>query len=428
MEGTGMAAGSGHSHGEEHETDHAHHGHEPHPPAASDHPHPQPHASDEHPHAHASDDHPHPHRSGGDGHPHGSHEHGHGHGSDHGHEHEAPRGLIGFLKSIFAPHSHDAADSVDQALESSARGIRAVQISLVALGATFLLQLVLVFATNSVALLADTIHNLADALTAVPLWIAFAIGRRAATARFTYGFRRAEDLAGLFVLAMITFSAGLAAWESIHRLLDPQPIAYIGLLVAGGLIGFVGNELVALYRIREGKAIGSAALIADGYHARTDGLTSLAVVIGAIGVWLGFPLADPIVGLAITVAILVVLKDAALQVFARLMDAVDPALTAAAERAALQPGVEDVASVRIRWIGHRLEAEAHVVVDSDLSTLDSHKIAESVRHAICHDVKRISDVVVHVDPCTHADADPHRGTAAHVPVVPRRPTAPASRT
>jgi divalent metal cation (Fe/Co/Zn/Cd) transporter len=103
------------------------------------------------------------------------------------------------------------------------------------------------------------------------------------------------------------------------------------------------------------------------------------------------------------------------------MDAVDPALTEAVERAAHQPGVEEVASVRIRWIGHRLEAEAHITVDCDLTTLQSHAVAETVRHAICHDVQRISDVVVHVDPCDHRVADPHRTTAHHVPAAPRRP-------
>ncbi len=245
------------------------------------------------------------------------------------------------------------------------------------------------------------------------------MGRRAATKRFTYGYRRAEDLAGIFIVLMILFSAALAAWESINRLLQPQPLSNLGLLALAGIIGFAGNELVALYRIRVGKEIGSAALVADGYHARTDGLTSLAVVVGAAGVWLGYPLADPIIGLLITVAILWVLKGAAGQVFARLMDAVDPALTDAVERASQQPGVEEVSSVRIRWIGHQLEAEAHVVVDCDLTTIASHAIAESVRHGIFHSVPKISEVTVHVDPCTHTVADPHEITRQHLPHTPR---------
>jgi len=178
--------------------------------------------------------------------------------------------------------------------------------------------------------------------------------------------------------------------------------------------------------IRVGKEIGSAALVADGFHARTDGLTSLAVVLGALGVFLGFPQADPIVGLLITVAILRVLKGAAVQVFARLMDAVDPALTDAVERASAQPGVVEVTSTRLRWIGHRIEAEAHVTVDSDLTTLQSHEIAETVRHAIFHDVPKISDVIVHVDPCDHVDAEPHRTTSQHLPSAPRRMERPAA--
>ena len=348
--------------------------------------------------------------------------HGHDHGARaHDHpEHGHRGGLVGLAQGFFAPHSHDAADSVDSALEASVKGVRAVKISLVALLATSGLQLIVVFVTGSVALLADTIHNFSDGLTAVPLWVAFVIGRRAANRRYTYGYGRAEDIAGLFVVAMIAFSVVLAAWTSIDRLINPQQVSNLGLLAGAGIIGFAGNELVALYRIRVGKEIGSAALVADGYHARTDGLTSLAVVLGAIGVFLGFPQADPIIGLLITVAILWVLKGAAVQIFARLMDAVDPALTQAVERASAQPGVVEVTSTRLRWLGHRIEAEAHVTVDCDLTTLQSHAIAESVRHAIFHDVPKVSAVIVHVDPCGHSMADPHGTTGEHLPSSPRR--------
>ena len=191
------------------------------------------------------------------------------------------------MLSIFRPHSHDGADSVDSALEASADGVRAVKISLVALLVTGVLQAIVVALTGSVALLADTIHNFSDALTALPLWIAFVLGRRAATRRYTYGYGRAEDLAGVFIVAMITLSAVVAGYESIRRLIHPEPVTRIGILIAAGLIGFAGNELVALYRIRVGRRIGSAALVADGLHARTDGFTSLAVVAGALGVWPG---------------------------------------------------------------------------------------------------------------------------------------------
>ena len=177
------------------------------------------------------------------------------------------------------PHSHDAAESIDDALEASTAGIRAVKISLILLAITATLQIVVVVRSGSVALLADTIHNFSDALTAVPLWVAFVLSRRAATRRYTYGYGRVEDLAGLFIVTMIALSAVLAGYESIRRLFEPQPLTNLGWVLAAALIGFAGNELVAVYRIRVGRRIRSAALVADGLHARTDGFTSLAVVL-----------------------------------------------------------------------------------------------------------------------------------------------------
>ncbi len=294
------------------------------------------------------------------------------------------------------PHSHDAADSVDDALESSAIGIRAVKISLVALGVTALAQAVIVVLSGSVALAADTIHNFSDALTAVPLWIAFALGTRAATRRYTYGFGRAEDLAGLFVVAMIALSAVVAGYEAVMRLIHPVRIEHVGWVAAAGLVGFIGNELVALYRIRVGRRIGSAALVADGLHARTDGFTSLAVLLSAGGVALGFPLADPIVGMLITVAILAVLRTAARDVFRRLMDGVDPELVDTAEAAlASRPGVEAVRSVRMRWIGHRLHADAELDIDPGATLEEAHSIAHDAEHELIHEVPKLAQVRVH---------------------------------
>ncbi|TJZ77873.1 cation transporter [Rhodococcus oryzae] len=324
-----------------------------------------------------------------------THEHQHGHG--HGHVHRG--GLRSAVREVFVPHSHDAADSVDDALESSAIGIRAVKVSLVVLGVTALVQLAIVSVSGSVALLADTIHNFSDALTAVPLWIAFALGRRAATRRYTYGFGRAEDLAGLFVLAMIALSALIAGYEAVRRLLDPVPIEHLGWVAAAGLVGFIGNELVALYRIRIGRQIGSAALVADGLHARTDGFTSLAVLFGAGGVALGYPLADPIVGLLITAAILVVLMSAAREVFRRLMDGVDPDLVDACERVlAGEPGVAGVRSLKMRWIGHRLHADAELDIDAGTSLEDAHRIAQRAEHALTHAVPKLSTALVRAYP------------------------------
>ena len=318
-----------------------------------------------------------------------------------GHQHHS-HGLRGAIKEIVAPHSHDAADSVDDALESSAAGIQAVKVSLLVLGFTAIAQIAVVAISGSVALAADTVHNFFDALTAVPLWIAFALGTKAATRRYTYGLGRVEDLAGLFVIAMIAISAIIAGYEAIMRLTHPEPVGHIGWVALAGLIGFIGNEWVAVYRIRVGRRIGSAALVADGLHARTDGLTSLAVVLAAGGVALGFPLADPIIGLGITVAILAVLHTAVRDVFRRLLDGVDPAMVDIAERTlAAQPGVEAVRSVRMRWIGHRLHADAELDVDPALNLTQAHRIAHHAEHELTHAVPKLTTALIHAYPAEH---------------------------
>jgi len=314
---------------------------------------------------------------------------------------------------IFRPHSHDAADSVDSALEASSAGIRAVKISLLALLATAIAQLVVVLLTGSVALLADTIHNFSDALTALPLWVAFVLSRRIASKRYTYGYGRAEDLAGIFIVLMIAASAVVAGWESFRRLQHPQELQHVYVVIAAGIIGFIGNELVAKYRISVGTRIGSAALVADGIHARTDGFTSLAVVGGAIGVMLGWPQADPIVGLLITVAILVVLRSAARDIYRRLMDAVDPSLVESGEATVTTTaGVVTVDEFRMRWIGHRLRAETAITVDPGKTVVEAHEIAEDVRHRLLHSLKKLSDANVHVSPGDGVD-DFHGSVAHH---------------
>jgi cation diffusion facilitator family transporter len=311
--------------------------------------------------------HYHPHPEAHDGGPHRAEDahHGHDHHQDHDHDHDHSHddhdhhhatGLKGWLQKVFVPHSHDSADSVDDALESSSQGIRAVKNSLLGLGVTAIFQLAIVLISGSVALLADTVHNFSDALTAVPLWIAFVLGRRPASRTFTYGLGKAEDLAGLFIVAMIALSAVVAAVESVRRFFEPQPVHNLGWVLAAGLVGFAGNELVAIYRIRVGRRIGSAALLADGIHARTDGFTSLAVVAGVIGVWLGFPLADPIVGLLISAAIGVLLWGTVRDVGRRLLDGVDPSLTDRLA-AVVSEDAPEGSSSRLRWSGHRLHAE-----------------------------------------------------------------------
>jgi cation diffusion facilitator family transporter len=251
-----------------------------------------------------------------------------------------------------------------------------------------------VLMSNSVALLADTIHNFSDALTAVPLWVAFVLGRRAATRRYTYGFGRAEDLAGLFIVAVVALSAVVAAWQSVARLFTPVPLDNLGWVIVAGLIGFAGNEAVAIYRIRVGQRIGSAALVADGVHARTDGFTSLAVVVGAAGVMLGFPLADPIVGLLISAAIIVLLWGTVRSIGRRLMDGIEPDLVERAEHALLHVDeIKEIAGLRLRWVGHRLHGDATVVLD-DMPLSRACDVAERARRQVLDHLRNVDEMRV----------------------------------
>jgi cation diffusion facilitator family transporter len=340
--------------------------------------------------------------------------------SEHRHQHHRHvgerGGLRGRLDGLLHRHHHDGSETVASALEASHEGMRALAISLGGLALTALLQLAVALASGSVALLADTVHNFADALTAVPLAIAFWIGRRPPTTRYTYGYGRAEDLAGIFIVVTIAVSGALAAWQAIDRLLHPVQVRHVGWVLAAGVIGFIGNELVAVYRIRVGRRMGSAALVADGLHARADGLTSLAVVGGALGVAAGFPLADAIVGLLIALAILFVLADAARDVYRRLMDSVDPALVDHVHHVVRAvPGVEAVDDVRVRWIGHELHAQIEVVSDCDLTLARAHEIAEEARHRLLHEVPRLTQATIHTSPCSHDGNDHHALTAHHYP-------------
>lgn len=369
--------------------------------------------------------HSHPHTDG-NGHAHGD-EDGHGPGHAHAHPpgrprtrprpggHSHPHGHRSRLRHLLTPHSHETTDKLDSALEASARGMRALWVSLAVLGTTAVVQAAVVALSASVALLGDTVHNAADALTALPLGVAFTLGRRAATRRFTYGYGRAEDLAGIVIVLTIAASGAFAAWAAVGRLLDPQPVRHLPAVALAALIGFAGNEWVARYRIRVGREIGSAALVADGLHARTDGFTSLAVLVGAGGAALGWQLADPLVGLAITAAILLVLRDAAREVFRRVMDAVEPELVDRAEETLRRvEGVRDVGELRLRWIGHRLRAEVAVVVDGEATVRQAHAIAVDAEHALLHAVPRLTAALVHADPApAPGEADPHRTLAHH---------------
>jgi cation diffusion facilitator family transporter len=286
-------------------------------------------------------------------------------------------------------------------------GTRATWISLAALTCTAAVQLAIVAMSGSVSLLADTIHNATDALTAIPLLIAFRLARRPPSRRYPYGYHRAEDVAGLTIVGLIGISAVAAGAEAVRRLVHPQPVDAVGWVLVAGALGFVGNEAVALYRVRVGRTIGSAALVADGLHARVDGLTSLGVVAATLGVMAGLARADAIVALAITGAIAVTMWRAARAVLHRALDGTDESTLALIEAVAgAVPGVEHVEDTRARWSGHRLLADLTVVVEPTLTVHEGHEIAEGTRDALLHEVPRLADVTVHVDPHHHIHEPP----------------------
>lgn len=322
------------------------------------------------------------------------HRHRHNHNHNHNHEVEDHGHTHGFI---------------DPSVTTSQRGIWAIKWSFMGLMLTALLQVIVVILSGSVALLADTIHNFGDASTAIPLWIAFRLARWKPSKRFSYGYGRVEDLAGIAIVLTILFSAIVAGYESIDRLFHPRVVRHLGAVIAASVVGFLGNEAVAIFRIKVGKEIGSAALIADGYHARIDGLTSLAVLFGAVGVWMGYPLADPIVGLFITAAIARIVLDSSKAVFIRMLDGVDSKVIDEIYHSAHHvTGVQEVTEVRARWVGHRLHAEVNIAVDPDLSVAEGHAIAKEIYHQLLHHLSYLSVATIHIDPIEEAGEKYHR--------------------
>lgn len=325
---------------------------------------------------------------GSDGHAHGAHDHG------------AHR------------HTHGV---IDASIPTTDRGIWAIKWSFVILAITALLQIGVVAISGSVALLADTIHNVGDATTAIPLWIAFKLARRKPTRTFTYGLGRVEDLAGIIIVLIILFSAIVAGYQAIDRLLHPQEVMYLGWLTAAGIVGFLGNEAVAVFRIRVGLEINSAALIADGYHARTDGLTSLAVVTGAIGVWLGFPLADPIVGLLITIAIFGIVWQSARSVLTRMLDGVEPGVIDEIHHAAEHiPGIK-IIEAKARWIGHKLHADVAIRIDENMPLSAANKVAASFESELFEHMPALAAANIRFsnDDADHRHPHPHSNDRGH---------------
>lgn len=337
------------------------------------------------------------HDHGHAGHDHSDAGHAYSHGPG-GHHHNHGTGVLGWLRGTFA-HSHRAADKIDASMESDARGIWALKVGLLGLGITALFQLVIVVLSGSVGLLADTIHNFGDAGTSIPLWIAFSLTRRGASRRFTYGYGKTEDIAGVLIILIIFFSACVAAWESVRKIIHPQPVTHLWWAAAAAIVGFLGNEAVAVFRIKVGREMGSAALVADGQHARIDGLTSLAVLIGLLGVYFGAPILDPIIGILITVAILFIVKETALSIWSRLIDGIEPEILAEIEQVPTRvAGVQGVHEVRARWIGHKVYTDLAIDVDPHLSVQEANVIAKEVERSMHEHVRLLGGVAVRLRP------------------------------
>jgi cation diffusion facilitator family transporter len=345
-----------------------------------------------------------------------SHHHQH-EDHDHAHKHNwLPKWLSSRFSIIGHSHAHRGLAS-DRAFRENEEGIRTIWIALTILLVTAILQMVIVYYSGSVSLFADTAHNVGDGLNSIPLLIAFYLARRIPTRRYNYGFGRAEDLAGIIIVISIAASAVVVFSQAIQRLINPQPLTNLGWVAAAALLGFLGNEGVAILQIRVGKKIGSAAMVADGLHARTDGLTSLAVLLAAVGSWFGYPIIDPIIGILIGIAIVFITWDAMKAIWYRLMDAVDPELIERAEIVVSENvDVLEIRRIRMRWVGHCLHAEIYISVNSDLKTSESHHIAEHVRHVLYHEFPDLTDINVHIDPWTDAVETHHELTVGHEPV------------
>jgi cation diffusion facilitator family transporter len=283
----------------------------------------------------------------------------------------------------------------DKAIADNKLGIRTIYLAVALLGLTTIFQIGIYLISGSVALLGDTVHNLGDAVNSIPLLFAFWLASRVANKRYTYGYGRAEDLAGVLIVLSIGFSAFYILWESVNRLFNPVPLDNVGWVAAAAVIGFAGNELAAIIQIRTGRKIGSDAMIANGLHARTDGLTSLAVLVAAVGVFLGYPVVDAIVGILMGIVILFITKDAAKSMWYRLMDAVDPIIVERAEEVLKEhPDVKGVQRLQMRWVGHRLHAEAVISLDADLNAAECSSISEHLSHHLYHDIPNLAEATI----------------------------------
>ena len=295
-------------------------------------------------------------------------------------------------------HTHGV---VNPEIASSDRGIWAVKRSLIGLLITAIVQAVVFWLSGSIALLADLIHNVGDAMTAVPLGVAFLVSQRQPTARFSYGFARLEDLAGVAIVAIVLLSAMITAYESVERFYHPQPLHHLGALAIASLVGCLGNEVVAVFRIRVGKEINSAALIADGYHAMADGLVSLAVLLSAVGVYLGYSWADPAIGLVITAVLLKIVWESGQSIFSRLIDGVEPEVLESLHHAVShlsEVKAEEIANLRARWLGHWLHVEMDVMLPPTLSLQESQRITHTVEEQLKAHLPHLGSIALRAVP------------------------------
>jgi cation diffusion facilitator family transporter len=368
---------------------------------------------EQHSHPHVHEDEQHHNHGTSDEHEQHPHPHAHNHNQHHRHEHEDHEHKQNEKGHEHGGHGHEHG-KVDADLYGNRAGLRAVQISTGGMLVVSLIQLLIAILGGSAGLLADALHNLGDVLTTVALWIAFVASSRAANRRYTYGYHRAEDLAGIFIVLIIIGSAVAGAIESILKLTSGNIPTQIYLSMVAAAIGCIGNEALAQYKISVGKRINSVPLVADGQHSRIDGLTSLAALVGLIGVKLGFPIADPLAGIIITLVILSVVYTTARSVLQRLLDAVDPHMVPTIfEAANAVEGVEATTDVRARWVGHTLHIVMNIEVDPELTLLKAHNVAEQVRHKLFHEIHGVSEVIIHTDPSS-ASGDHHQTTAHHL--------------
>lgn len=301
-------------------------------------------------------------------------------------------------------HPHGA---LDPSLYTSQQGLRAVIASSIILFIGSILQLIVVLISGSVSLLSDTVHNFSDAATAIPLSIAFLIGRKKPSERFNYGYGKIEDHASVVILLFMIASAIYVAYVSIVRLYNPVPVTHLWIVIIAAIVGFIINEGAAIWRIKVGKRIHSEALITDGKHARMDGFTSLAVLVGAIGTYWGYPITDSIVGLLIAVVIFHTVWESGKEVYTRMLDGVNPEIIHQIKDVIkMIPEIEDISETRARWVGHKLLAEINIAVNPHLTVEKGHAIALKVNHELKKQLSFISMVVVHVDPL-HTSGEKH---------------------